>query len=250
MHHERRMNRRPPGAGGRWTHCRRPARLVDCARWVTSLRWCLTCRFAELAGHQQPRAPGAVARHHAVRDHLRHRLRGRRRRRTLGPADLAHLPLRRASAALPRIRRADPSARIGHGRHRARRRTGPCGAPSPVALVSYALGQAGRARKGMAAIAGNHVVVALGPAGPYVAVVHLRHATVSVRPGDTVRTGRRIRGVRELGQQHPAPRARAGHRLHRLAGGDRPADAVSAPGIGRRDLAAGGVGDSACMTGP
>ena len=63
---------------------------------------------------------------------------------------------------------------------------------SPVALVSYALGQAGRARKGMAAIAGNHVVVALGPAGPYVGLVHLRHATVSVRPGDSVRTGQQI----------------------------------------------------------
>lgn len=60
---------------------------------------------------------------------------------------------------------------------------------SQVALIPYALGQAQRVRRGMAAIAGNHVVIALSPAGPYVAVVHLRQGSVRVRVGDLVVSG-------------------------------------------------------------
>jgi murein DD-endopeptidase MepM/ murein hydrolase activator NlpD len=44
----------------------------------------------------------------------------------------------------------------------------------------------------MNALAGNHVVVALSPGGPYVAVVHLRHGSVQVRVGDQVRSGTQL----------------------------------------------------------
>lgn len=64
---------------------------------------------------------------------------------------------------------------------------------SQPTLLRYALTQAGRLRQGgIRAIAGNHVVMALSPSGPYVAVAHLRHGSVCVEPGDRVRTGDQI----------------------------------------------------------
>ena len=60
---------------------------------------------------------------------------------------------------------------------------------SQLALVPYALGQAGRVRGGPAAIAGNHVVVAPTPDGPFVLLAHLRSGTVGVRVGDVVTAG-------------------------------------------------------------
>jgi hypothetical protein len=63
------------------------------------------------------------------------------------------------------------------------------GRRSPATLVPYALGQAGRVRAGIAAIAGNHVVLAVGPHGPFVGLVHLRCGTVRVRVGDDVSSG-------------------------------------------------------------
>jgi murein DD-endopeptidase MepM/ murein hydrolase activator NlpD len=57
---------------------------------------------------------------------------------------------------------------------------------SRPALLRYALTQASRARQGIGAIAGNHVVIAISPSGPYVAVVHLRRGSVRVVPGDRV----------------------------------------------------------------
>jgi hypothetical protein len=60
---------------------------------------------------------------------------------------------------------------------------------SQPALLSYALSQAGRVRLGPNAIAGNHVVIALAPSGPFVLLAHLRNGSVSVRPGDPVRVG-------------------------------------------------------------
>jgi murein DD-endopeptidase MepM/ murein hydrolase activator NlpD len=60
---------------------------------------------------------------------------------------------------------------------------------SQLALIPYALGQAGRVRGGIDAIAGNYVVIALGPVGPYASVVHLRCGSVWVVPGATVRAG-------------------------------------------------------------
>jgi hypothetical protein len=60
---------------------------------------------------------------------------------------------------------------------------------SQLALVPYALGQARRVREGVAAIAGNHVVTALGPRGPFVLTAHLRTGTVRVSVGDVVAPG-------------------------------------------------------------
>ena len=70
---------------------------------------------------------------------------------------------------------------------------------SQPALVPYALTQAGRVREGIAAIAGNHVVIALTPTGPYVAVVHLRRGSVRVGPGDQVGVGDQIGGCGNSG---------------------------------------------------
>ncbi|WP_298457079.1 M23 family metallopeptidase [uncultured Cellulomonas sp.] len=72
-------------------------------------------------------------------------------------------------------------AHDGEPDHHARR--------SALTLVPYALGQAGRVRAGAPAVAGNHVVIAVGEGGPYVLLAHLRAGTVRVRPGDRVRTG-------------------------------------------------------------
>lgn len=69
----------------------------------------------------------------------------------------------------------------GEADHEARR--------SPLTLLRYALTQAGRVRQGIDAIAGNRVVIAMSPSGPYVAVVHLRRGSVRVGLGDRVRAG-------------------------------------------------------------
>ncbi|SDB96638.1 Peptidase family M23 [Raineyella antarctica] len=63
---------------------------------------------------------------------------------------------------------------------------------SPFALVPYLLTQAGRARGGPAGLAGNHVVIAVAPDGPYVLLAHLRAGSVQVRPGDRVRVGDQV----------------------------------------------------------
>jgi hypothetical protein len=63
---------------------------------------------------------------------------------------------------------------------------------SQLALVPYMLGQAGRLRAGAAAIAGNHVVSAIGEGGPYVALVHLRRGSIGVAVGDEVDAGDRL----------------------------------------------------------
>lgn len=64
------------------------------------------------------------------------------------------------------------------------------GRRSPVTLLPYALGQAGRLRRGIAAVAGNHVVVARAD-GACVAVAHLRAGSVRVRVGQAVAAGSR-----------------------------------------------------------
>jgi hypothetical protein len=63
------------------------------------------------------------------------------------------------------------------------------GRRSQLALVPYMLGQAGRIRAGVAAVAGNHVVVAVDNKGPFVLLAHLRRGTVHVRPGQQVQPG-------------------------------------------------------------
>ena len=60
---------------------------------------------------------------------------------------------------------------------------------SPVRLAGYALGQAGRARRGIRGLAGNHVAIALAPAGPVVLLAHLRQGSARVRPGQQVEAG-------------------------------------------------------------
>ncbi len=60
---------------------------------------------------------------------------------------------------------------------------------SPIARISYAVGQAARVRAGAAAVAGNHVVLSLRPGGPYVLLAHLRSGTVRVVPGDQLAAG-------------------------------------------------------------
>ena len=63
---------------------------------------------------------------------------------------------------------------------------------SQPALLSYALSQASRVRAGAAAIAGNHVVIALASGGPYVLLAHVRAGSVRVRVGDAVRVGAEV----------------------------------------------------------
>jgi hypothetical protein len=63
---------------------------------------------------------------------------------------------------------------------------------SPVAYVRFALGQAHRVRAGIAAIAGNHVVIEVAPGGPYVLVAHLQHSSSLVSAGQRVLAGQPI----------------------------------------------------------
>lgn len=65
-------------------------------------------------------------------------------------------------------------------------------AQGQLALVPYALGQMGRLREGVEAIAGNHVVISLRCSGAFVAMVHLREGSISVAMGDQVTTGQPI----------------------------------------------------------
>lgn len=72
----------------------------------------------------------------------------------------------------------------GEEDHRARR--------SPFTALPYLAGQAERLRAGPAALAGNHVVIAMGEDGPFVLVAHLRRGSIRVRPGDRVHAGQVI----------------------------------------------------------
>jgi murein DD-endopeptidase MepM/ murein hydrolase activator NlpD len=60
---------------------------------------------------------------------------------------------------------------------------------SQLSLIPYMLTQASRVRRGPPAVAGNHVVVALGPEGPFVLVAHLRRGSLTVAVGDEVTPG-------------------------------------------------------------
>ncbi len=60
---------------------------------------------------------------------------------------------------------------------------------SQLALLPYALTQAGRIRGGPAAIAGNHVVLELADGDGFVLVAHLRQGSVAVAPGRRVDEG-------------------------------------------------------------
>jgi hypothetical protein len=69
----------------------------------------------------------------------------------------------------------------GEPDHQARR--------SQIALVPYLLGQSRRARRGAPGLAGNHVVIAIGPGGPFVLLAHLQRGSVQVQPGQLVTVG-------------------------------------------------------------
>jgi len=75
-------------------------------------------------------------------------------------------------------------AHDGEDDHAARR--------SQLTLLAYMARQPKRIRSGAGAVAGNHVVVAIGGNGPYVLVAHLRQGSVSVAVGDVVERGQVI----------------------------------------------------------
>lgn len=60
---------------------------------------------------------------------------------------------------------------------------------SPIALVPYMLGQAGRLRDGIGAVAGNYAMVEDRRSGMFVTVVHLRAESLRVAEGNRVRVG-------------------------------------------------------------
>jgi murein DD-endopeptidase MepM/ murein hydrolase activator NlpD len=49
-----------------------------------------------------------------------------------------------------------------------------------------------RLRRGLAAVTGNHLVLALDAGGPYAALAHLRNGSLLVRPGDQVAIGQPV----------------------------------------------------------
>jgi murein DD-endopeptidase MepM/ murein hydrolase activator NlpD len=66
------------------------------------------------------------------------------------------------------------------------------GRRSQLTLVPYMLTQGRRVRAGPAGIAGNHVVVAISPAGPFALLAHLRRHSVQVSPGEFVVAGQQL----------------------------------------------------------
>jgi hypothetical protein len=63
---------------------------------------------------------------------------------------------------------------------------------SPLTLLPYAVTQGSRLRRGVGAVAGNHVIVALDEEGPFVLLAHLRQGSPRVQSGDRVSTGQTI----------------------------------------------------------
>ncbi|KOX11031.1 peptidase M23 [Nocardiopsis sp. NRRL B-16309] len=63
---------------------------------------------------------------------------------------------------------------------------------SQPALIPYALSQGARVRRGVEAIAGNHVVMSLAGGGVFVALVHFRAGSVRVSVGERVVAGQHI----------------------------------------------------------
>lgn len=75
-------------------------------------------------------------------------------------------------------------AHDGEDDHEARR--------SQFTLFSYMAGQAQRIRRGAGAIAGNHIVVALGGDGPFALIAHLRKDSLCVGVGEVIEAGQPI----------------------------------------------------------
>jgi len=66
------------------------------------------------------------------------------------------------------------------------------GRRSQLTLVPYALGQSARLRRGPAALAGNHIVLALRRIGAFVVLAHLRAGSMRVEVGQEVSSGQHI----------------------------------------------------------
>ena len=66
------------------------------------------------------------------------------------------------------------------------------GRRSQLTLIAYMLTQGRRVKAGPPGIAGNHIVVAISPAGPFVLLAHLRRHSVRVTPGEFVFTGQQL----------------------------------------------------------
>ncbi len=66
------------------------------------------------------------------------------------------------------------------------------GRRSQVALVPYALGQAARLRRGVAAMAGNHVIISLRESGTFVALAHFQAGSIRVSAGQSVVEGQHL----------------------------------------------------------
>lgn len=62
---------------------------------------------------------------------------------------------------------------------------------SPLVQLPWALGQPARVRAGIAAVAGNHVVIADG-AGRYVLLAHLRRGSVGITVGGSAAVGDQV----------------------------------------------------------
>src|SRR5690606_27603840 len=58
-----------------------------------------------------------------------------------------------------------------------------------LSLVGYLAGQGARLRRGPAALAGNHVVIALADRPAFAMLAHLRRGSLAVAVGDVVRAG-------------------------------------------------------------
>ena len=76
------------------------------------------------------------------------------------------------------------AAHDGEPDHAARR--------APLPLLGYMFTQGLRLRRGLAAVTGNHLVLALDAGGPYAALAHLRNGSLLVRPGDQVAIGQPV----------------------------------------------------------
>ncbi|MGZ8761200.1 MAG: M23 family metallopeptidase [Aeromicrobium sp.] len=66
------------------------------------------------------------------------------------------------------------------------------GRRSQLTLVPYALGQPARLRQGVAAIAGNYLIIALRHSGAFVALAHLRSGSIRVAVGEEVPAGQHV----------------------------------------------------------
>jgi hypothetical protein len=63
---------------------------------------------------------------------------------------------------------------------------------TPVTVLPYLFTQGARLRRGLNAVVGNHVILALSDEGPYLALAHLKAGSVRVRCGEAVATGQPI----------------------------------------------------------